>query len=100
VAKRRQQFHQTNVGATATASSQQFAERTHALAGYLVSKGFTGPDAALAAQGSVLKQLQHQVSLLAFMDCFRILAWVTLATLPLLFAVRHFKPAGKPPAAH
>jgi len=60
VAERRQQFHQTNVGATATASSQQFAERTHALAGYLVSKGFTGPDAALAAQGSALQQLQHQ----------------------------------------
>jgi len=99
VAERRQQFHQTNVGSALAATSQQFAERTQSLADYLVSKGFTGPDAALAAQGSVLQQLQHQVSLLAFMDCFRILAWVTLATLPLLFALRRFKPEGKPPAA-
>ena len=100
VAERRQQFHQTTVAATATATSQQFAARTHALTDYLISKGFTGPDAALAAQGSVFQQLQHQVSLLAFMDCFRVLAWVTLATIPLLFALRSFKPAGKPPVGH
>src|SRR5579863_5388700 len=65
VAERRQQFHQTNVGSAIAATSQQFTGRTHALADYLVSKGFTGPDAALAAQGGVLQQLQHQVSLLA-----------------------------------
>ena len=100
VAERRQQFHQTNVGSAVTASSQQFADRSHALADYLVSKGFTGPDAALAAQGSVFQQLQHQVSLLAFMDCFRILAWITLATIPLLFAIRGFKAGGKAPARH
>jgi len=33
-------------------------------------------------------------------DCFRILAWLTLATIPLLFAIRHFKPAVQPPAGH
>ena len=59
---------------------------------YLVRKGFTGPDAALVAQGGLFQQLQNQVSLLAFMDCFRILAWVTLATIPLLLAIRHIKP--------
>jgi DHA2 family multidrug resistance protein len=100
VAERRQQVHQTNVGSAIAATSQQFAERTHALADYLISKGFAAPDALIAAQGSVLHQLQNQVSLLAFMDCFRIIAWFTLATIPLLFAIRHFKPAGKPPAGH
>jgi len=100
IAERRQQLHQTNVGSVISDSSQQFAARSHALADYLVSKGFTGPDAALAAQGGIFQQLQHQVSLLAFMDCFRILAWITLATVPLILAIRHFKPAGKPPVAH
>jgi MFS transporter, DHA2 family, multidrug resistance protein len=100
VAERRQQFHQTNVASAISATSQQFAARTHALADYLVSKGLTGPDAAIAAHGSVFQQLQHQVSLLAFMDCFRILAWLNLATIPLLFAIHHFKPAGKSPAGH
>ena len=100
IAERRQQLHQTNLGSVISDSSQQFAARSHALADYLVSKGFTGPDAALAAQGGIFQQLQHQVSLLAFMDCFRILAWITLATVPLILAIRHFKPAGKPPVAH
>ena len=100
VAERRHQFHQANIGSAISATSQQFAARSQALADYLVGKGFTGPDAALAAQGGIFQQLQHQVSLLAFMDCFRILAWLTLATIPVLFAIRHFKPAGKPPAAH
>ena len=99
-AERREQFHQVNVGSAISATSQQFATRTQALSDYLISKGYSGPDAALAAQGGLFQQLQHQVSLLAFMDCFRILAWVTLVTIPLLFAIRHFKPAGSGPAAH
>jgi len=100
VAERRQEFHQSTVGSAITATSQQFAARTHALADYLVSKGFTGPDAAIAAQGGILQQLQHQVSLLAFMDSFRVIAWLTLAAVPLLLAIRHFKPVGKAPAGH
>ena len=100
MSERRQQFHQATVGSAISATSQEFAARTHALADYLVSKGFTGADAAVAAQGGIFQQLQHQINLLAFMDCFRIIAWVTLATIPLLFALRHFTPAGKPPAAH
>jgi DHA2 family multidrug resistance protein len=99
-AERRSEFHQTNVGAAIGATSQQLAERANALTSYLISKGFTGPDASVAAQGSILQQLQHQVSLLAFMDCFRIIAWITLATVPLILLVRHFKPAGNAPAAH
>lgn len=99
-AERRSEFHQTNVGAAIGATSQQLAERANALTSYLISKGLTGPDASVAAQGSILQQLQHQVSLLAFMDCFRIIAWITLATVPLILLVRHFKPAGNAPAAH
>jgi DHA2 family multidrug resistance protein len=100
VAERRNQFHQTNVGSAIASTSQQLTERINGLTNYLVERGFTGPDAAVAAQGRVLQQLQHQVSLLAFMDCFRILAWLTLAAVPLILLVRHFKPAGSGPAGH
>jgi len=100
VSERRQEFHQTNLGGAITSTSQQFTERVNALTNYLIDKGFTGPDAALAAQSRVMQQLQHQVSLLAFMDCFRILAWITLATVPLIIFIRHFKAAGKAPAGH
>jgi MFS transporter, DHA2 family, multidrug resistance protein len=99
-AERRHQFHQTNLGSAIGATSQQLAGRFSELTNYLVTKGFSGPDAAAAAQGYLYQQLQHQVSLLSFMDCFRVIAWLTLAAVPLLLFVRHFKPAGKAPATH
>jgi len=98
--ERRRQFHQTNLGSTIGATSQQLGERITALTNYLVSKGFSGPDASAAAQGHLFEQLQRQVSLLSFMDCFRVIAFLTLAAVPLLFFVQRFKAAGKAPAAH
>jgi DHA2 family multidrug resistance protein len=71
-----------------------------ALTNYLITKGFSGPDAVMAAQGYLHQQFQRQVSLLSFMDCFRVIAWLTLAAVPLLLFVRHFEPAGKAPASH
>jgi len=99
-AERRHQFHQTNLGSAVGATSQELGSRLNELTNYLVTKGFSGPDAAAAAQGYLYQQFQHQVSLLSFMDCFRVIAWLTLAAVFLLFFVRHFKPAGKAPAAH
>src|SRR3984885_2141831 len=98
--ERRHQFHQTNLGSAADATSQQLAERASALTSYLVQKGYSGPDAATAAYEHLYQQLQHQVSLLAFMDCFRVIGWLTLAAVPLMLLVRRFKAAGQAPAAH
>jgi DHA2 family multidrug resistance protein len=99
-AERRHEFHQTNVAAAIGSTSQQLSERASALTSYLVQKGYSGPDAATAAYEHLYQQLQHQVSLLAFMDCFRVIGWLTLAAVPLMFLVRRFKTAGKPPVAH
>jgi MFS transporter, DHA2 family, multidrug resistance protein len=98
--ERRQQFHRTNVGAAITVTSQEVADRVDKLKDYLVSKGYTGPDAAAGAVGYVYRQLEHQVSLLSFLDCFHVIAWLTFAAIPLLLLVRAFKPADKAPAAH
>jgi DHA2 family multidrug resistance protein len=100
MAQRREQFHQTNLLSAIGDTSQQLAGRVAALTNYLVTKGYSGPDATLAANGYVYQQLQRQASVLSFMDCFRVIAWLTLAAVPLLFLIRHFKPAGKAPAAH
>jgi DHA2 family multidrug resistance protein len=100
VADRRQGFHQTHVGSAISATSQQFSDRAAALTSYLIGKGFTGPDAAAAAQSGILRQLERQVSLLAFMDCFRILAWLTLATIPMILLIRHFRPASTSRSGH
>jgi MFS transporter, DHA2 family, multidrug resistance protein len=99
-AERRHQFHQTNLGSAVGATSQELSSRLNGLTNYLVQKGFSGPDAADAAQGYLYQQFQHQVSLLSFMDCFRVIAWVTLGAVFLLLFVRRFKAAGKAPAAH
>jgi hypothetical protein len=34
------------------------------------------------------------------MDCFRVIAWLTIATVPLMLFVCHFKSAGKAPVGH
>ncbi len=96
--ERRSQFHQSNIGAAV--GSPQFSERVNSLTSYLIHKGFTGPDAAAGAPQYLYRQLQHQVSLLAFMDCFRVISWLTLAAVPLMLLVRSFKLVGKAPAAH
>jgi MFS transporter, DHA2 family, multidrug resistance protein len=99
-AERRSQLHQTNLGSAIGATSQQLSSRLNDVTNYLVTKGFSGPDAAAAANGFFYQQLQHQVSLLSFMDCFRVIAWLTLGAVALLLLVQRFKPTGKPEAAH
>ena len=98
--ERRHQFHQTNLGSAIGATSQQLTGRLHTLTDYLVAQGFSGPDAATAANGYLYRQFQHQVSLLSFMDCFRVIAWLTFTGMILLLLVRQFRPAAKAEAAH
>lgn len=61
---------------------------------------FTSADAGTASLGVVYEQLLRQSAFLAFMDCFRVIGWITLFCLPLIFAVRRFQAAGEAPAAH
>jgi len=100
IAERRQQFHQTNLGSALAASSQQLNNRLSELTNYLASRGFTGPDAASAANGYLYQQLQNQVRLLSFMDCFRVIAWLTFGSAALLLLIQRFKPTGKTQAGH
>jgi len=74
--------------------------RVTTLTNYLVTKGFSGPDAASAAHGYLYQQLQHQVSLLSFLDCFRVISWLTLAVVPVVLLVPAFQAGRKSPAAH
>jgi hypothetical protein len=64
------------------------------------SRGFSRLDASSAAHGYLHQQLQHQVSLLAFMNFFRIIGWLMLAVVIPIQLVRRFKVAGKEPTAH
>jgi len=99
-AERRQDLHQVNVGSGLGSSSQSLQQHIHAMTNYLVSKGFTGPDAAIGAYGTIYRQMHDQTPFLAFMDCFRVIGWITLASVPLAFFIRKFVPSDKPSTGH
>src|SRR5260370_7989765 len=63
-AERRHQFHQTNLGSAIGETSQQLANRVNELTSYLVTKGFSGPDAANPAHGYLYHHLHHHTILL------------------------------------
>jgi DHA2 family multidrug resistance protein len=45
---------------------------------------------------NVYRQLGNQAHMLAYMDCFRVLGWATLAVAPLTFFIRRFRAGGAP----
>jgi MFS transporter, DHA2 family, multidrug resistance protein len=49
--------------------------------------GLTRADAEPATLGVVYHQLLHQSEFLAFMDCFRVFAWLTLTMIPIVILV-------------
>lgn len=100
MSERRQNFHQSIVGANLPASSGLFNDRVHRMSDYLVQHGYAQADALRAAYQQYYQQLGEQTRLLAFMDCFRVIAWLTLAAAPLVLLVRHFRVGGKAPSGH
>jgi len=100
MSERRQNFHQTIVGANLTSSSFPLQQAIHTMTGYLHEHGYSSFDAAHAATLYYYTQLEHQTKLLAFMDCFHIIGWVTLAAAPLVLLIRHVRAPSKASAAH
>ncbi len=98
--ERRENLHQSVLGSHLDAASQALQQGAHPLVTQLMHYGFTSADAGTASLGLVYQQLIRQSTFLAFMDCFRVIGWLTILIVPLVFAVRHFKPGGAPPAGH
>jgi MFS transporter, DHA2 family, multidrug resistance protein len=98
--ERRANFHQMNLGSHLGSSSQNLQQSAKAMVSHLLQYGFTSADAGPASLGIVYQQMLHQSLFLAFMDCFRVIGWLTLAMVPLVFLVRKFKGGGGAPAAH
>jgi DHA2 family multidrug resistance protein len=100
MSERRQNFHQSVVGGNQTASSPALRDTVDSIAQYLQAHGYSHVDAVRAATLRVYEQLAAQTRLLAFMDCFHVLGWFTLAAAPLVLLTQHFKVGGKAPEAH
>jgi MFS transporter, DHA2 family, multidrug resistance protein len=100
LSERRQNLHQARVGDTLAASSGSLQQSIRGMAGYLTAHGFPAADAMRAATLHYYNQLEQQTRLLGFMDCFRVIGWLTLAMVPVALFVRNFKVGGKAPAGH
>jgi len=100
MAQRRQDFHQSRVGDNLAASDPALESAIHQTAAYLRTQGFSQADAVRAATLHYYEQLGNQTHLLAFMDCFHIIAVVTLLAAPLVLLTKNFKLGGKVPEGH
>jgi DHA2 family multidrug resistance protein len=100
MSERRQNFHQSVVGANLTSSSFPLQQAIHTMTEYLRQHGFSSFDATRAATLYYYTQLENQTKLLAFMDCFHVVGWVTLAAAPLVLLIRHVRAPSKASAAH
>jgi MFS transporter, DHA2 family, multidrug resistance protein len=98
--ERRTDLHQLNLGSHLGNSSQALQQNTAELVNRLMQHGFTSADAQPATLGVVYHQLLHQSEFLAFMDCFRVFAWLTLIMIPLVILVRRFRVGEAPTAGH
>lgn len=99
-AERRADLHQLNLGSQLGSSSQALQQSTAQMLNRLMQFGFSSADAGPAALGVVYHQLLQQSEFLAFMDCFRVFAWLTIMMIPLVILVRRFKAGGPPTAGH
>jgi MFS transporter, DHA2 family, multidrug resistance protein len=97
VSERRQNFHQVRVGESLAASSGGLQQSIKATTSYLMQHGMSSVDAGRAAYGLAYQELLRQSSFLGFMDCFRVIGLLTLATVPLVFFVKKFAGGGKVP---
>ena len=98
--ERRADLHQSVLGSTLDSASQAIQQGGHSLSAQLLQHGLSSADAATASLGVVYEQLIRQSLFLAYMDCFRVIAWLNVLAIPLIFAIRKFKAPGEAQAGH
>lgn len=99
-AERRAELHQLNLGSHVGSSSQALQQNSAGLIQQLMQHGLTSADAGTATLVITYRELLHQSEFLAFMDCFRVFAWLSLIMIPVVLLVRPFKAGGQPTAGH
>jgi DHA2 family multidrug resistance protein len=85
------QTHQSYLGANVTATSQTATAALLGLQGKFVASGADGYTAHQDALGAIYRSIQQQASLLAYADNFRLLAYLSLGCLPLLFLLARLR---------
>jgi DHA2 family multidrug resistance protein len=89
--ERRTQYHQSVLISGLTSADESVRRFVTTSSHFLVTRGATTPDAIHQAYGLAESMMTQQATMLAFMDCFHLLAWIVLAGLPLAFLARRFE---------
>jgi len=99
--ERGSQVHQNFLVAHATPLSYNYRSILAGTAQNLIARGSGVAQAADQAKAILYGLIQRQAAMLAYVDDFRILAWVSLAIVPFMFLMKKMRPrkAG-PSAAH
>ena len=97
---RRIDLHQSVLGSSLDSASQALQQGGPSLAAQLIHHGFTSADAGPASLGIIYGQLLRQSLFLAFMDCFRVIGWLYVIAVPIVFAIRKSKTPAEAPTAH
>jgi DHA2 family multidrug resistance protein len=88
---RRSQLHQARLAEAVTPGSESVLGRLSAIARALEHAGSSTADATRQASGAVYRELVRQAQTLAYLDAFYLLAWFSLAMVPLVFLTRPVK---------
>ncbi len=98
--ERRTQYHQSVLCSNLTSGDESVRRFVSASSHFLVTRGASTPDAIHQAYGMVGSTMNQQAAMLAFMDCFHLLALIVLAGLPLALLTRHFEIGKAASGAH
>ncbi len=91
---RRTQFHQARLTEFTNSTNPQMSQALAGAQNALVQHGATISDASKQAYGNIMFVVQRQASVLAYIDCFYLLAIVFGCLIPLAFVMKKTKPGG------
>ncbi len=92
--ERRTQFHHSVLAQHVTPDNPAFQSTIDSVTRYLASTGASTADATQKAYGLLSGLVERQAALLAFQDCYRMLAVLAAISLPLAFMTKRFRSAG------
>jgi DHA2 family multidrug resistance protein len=96
---RRGQVHQDNLAHSFNNGNGAMQRAIAGATNALIAHGAAPAEAAKQAYGAVASTLGRQATMLAYIDCFWILATAIGAMIPLVFLMKRAKPGG-PMAVH
>jgi DHA2 family multidrug resistance protein len=97
---RRSQFHQSILAAHVTPYDLQSQEFLGRVRGFFFHKGFDLSTAGDGGLGVLYGMLRQQAALISFVEAFRIMGFLFLATIPLVLFMRKARLQQKAPPSH